>query len=176
MKQLYEQTLVVRSQIGDEAAFDELVRSYAPHLFRYVSKLMQAAPDLVEDLTQEIWLSIYKGLPNLRDPGKFRPWAFRIARDRVYREFRRHKIATEELKPDMSAEPAEGDPLIDKADLLRGLDSISREHREALVLCFLEDMSYEEISQVTGVSLGTVRSRIHYAKRALRSILTKEPI
>jgi RNA polymerase sigma-70 factor (ECF subfamily) len=56
----------------------------------------------------------------------------------------------------------------------RGLDALSAEHREVLVLSFFEEMSYEEIARVTGSTLGTVRSRIHYAKRALKSALERK--
>jgi Sigma-70 region 2 len=82
-QQLYEQTLVLRSQIGDETAFRELLELYGPHLLRYTRKMMESSPTLVEDLVQEIWVAIYRGLPGLLDAGKFRPWAFRIARDKV---------------------------------------------------------------------------------------------
>jgi RNA polymerase sigma-70 factor (ECF subfamily) len=177
MQKLYEQTLVVRSQIGDDLAFEELLSCYGPHLFRFVSQMLQASPE-VEDITQEVWLSIFKGLPSLRDPSKFRSWAFRIARDRIYREYRRRKIPAQATEPELAAlaENSDAETTLDQEELLRGLDAISPEHREALVLCFWEDMSYEEISRVTGLSLGTVRSRIHYAKRALRSFLRKEPV
>src|SRR5258708_40282787 len=90
---IYEQTLVVRSQIGDESAFEELLKAYGPRLLQFTRKMMQSAPEIVEDLNQEIWLAIYRGLPGLLDTTKFRPWAFRIARDRVYKEFRRRKLA-----------------------------------------------------------------------------------
>jgi len=173
-QQLYEETLVLRSQIGDESAFEELLKLYGPPLLFFTRKMMQTSPHLVEDVTQEIWLAIYKGLPGLLDAGKFRPWAFRIARDRIYREYRRRKLALEALEechveelPDAGSVNA----IVDVEELHRGLDAISPQHREVLVLCFLEEMSYEEIAGVTGSTLGTVRSRIHYAKRALRNAL-----
>jgi RNA polymerase sigma-70 factor, ECF subfamily len=173
-QQLYEQTLVLRSQVGDELAFQELLILYGPRLLLFARKMMQSSPHLVEDVTQEIWLALYKGLPGLRDVGKFRPWAFRIARDRIYREFRRQRIAFQkmaELQSEDLAEAGEVSAVVDVEELHRGLEIISPEHREVLVLCFFEDMSYEEIAGVTGCALGTVRSRIHYAKLALRSAL-----
>jgi RNA polymerase sigma-70 factor (ECF subfamily) len=62
---------------------------------------------------------------------------------------------------------------MDQEALLRGLDALSPAHREALVLAFIEGLSYEEICGITGANLGTVRSRIHYAKRALRDYLER---
>jgi RNA polymerase sigma-70 factor, ECF subfamily len=178
-QQLYEQTLVIRSQIGDELAFQELLTLYGPHLLLFTRKMMQTSPHLVEDVTQEIWLAIYKGLPSLLDTRKFRPWAFRIARDRIYREYRRRKIAVESLEESHVAELSEtGDAsaVVDVEELHRGLHAISPEHREVLMLCFFEELSYEEIASVTGSTLGTVRSRIHYAKRALKIALQRKTL
>jgi RNA polymerase sigma-70 factor (ECF subfamily) len=173
-QQLYEQTLVIRSQLGDEPAFQELLTLYGPHLLLFTRKMMQSSPHLVEDVTQEIWLAIYKGLPGLLDAAKFRPWAFRIARDRIYREYRRRKIVLQPLdesEVEDLTEPGVASADVDVEELHRGLGAISPEHREVLVLCFFEEMSYEEIAGVTGSTLGTVRSRIHYAKRALKNAL-----
>ena len=167
---LYEQTLVLRSQIGDEAAFTELLALYGPRLLLFTQRMMQSAPEQTADVAQEIWIAIYRALPRLLDVAKFRPWAFRIARDRIYREYRRRKLPVERLE-DAQLEnlpEVETDFAIDHEALRRCLDSISPEHREALMLRFFEDMSYEDIARVTSSSLGTVRSRIHYAKHALK--------
>jgi len=125
----------------------------------------------VEDIVQEIWVAIFRGLPKLRDVSKFRPWAFRIARDRIYREYRRRKIACipaaeADLEETLTVEP---DVPADAEALQKCLESLSPEHREALMLCYFEGMSYEDIARVTGNSIGTVRSRIFYGKRALKS-------
>lgn len=176
-QQLYEQTLVIRSQIGDERAFQELLTLYGPHLLGFTRKMMQTSPQLAEDLTQEIWLAIYKGLPGLLDTSKFRPWAFRIARDRIYREYRRRRIPLEPLEESQVEELPEtsgASAVVDVEELHRGLGAISPAHREVLMLCFFEELSYEEIASVTGSTPGTVRSRIHYAKRALKSALERK--
>jgi len=176
-QQLYEQTLVLRSQIGDELAFEELLKLYGPNLLLFTRKMMQTSPHLAEDAVQEIWLAIYKGLPGLRDASKFRAWAFRIARDRIYREYRRRKLALDLVEESHLEElPNAGgvNAILDVEELHRGLEAISPHHREVLVLCFFEEMSYEEIAGVTDSTLGTVRSRIHYAKRALRNALERK--
>lgn len=171
---IYEQTLVLRCQIGDEGAFRELLELHGPRLLNYTRKMMQSSPHLVEDVAQETWLAIYKALPRLRDAGKFRPWAFRIARDRIYREYRRRKLATEPLNETTLEDAAELPELssqLDSEELHAGMDALSTVHREVLVLHFFEQLSYEQIAEVTGSTLGTVRSRIHYAKRALKNVL-----
>jgi len=168
---LYEQTLVVRTQLGDEAAFRELLALHSPRLLAFVRRMMSGSSDLAEDLAQEIWVAIFRGLPTLLDVTKFRPWAFRIARDRIYREFRLRKLpldSMQEVDVENLAGVAEPDPTVEPEELQHCLAVLSSEHREVLVLRFFEEMDYEEIARVTGSTLGTVRSRIHYAKRALR--------
>lgn len=167
--------LVVRSQIGDEPAFEELLKAYGPRLLQFTRKMMQSAPHIVEDLNQDIWLSIYRGLPGLLDASKFRPWAFRIARDRIYKEFRRRRLLVEPLHEEMHETISETEETlpIDREELQRALNVLSPDHREVLVLRFLEEMNYEEIAQITGSTLGTVRSRLHYGKRALKTVLEK---
>lgn len=107
---IYEQTLVLRAQLGDEAAFAELLALHGPHLLTFTRHMMQSSPEIVEDLAQEIWLAIYRGLPRLRDVGRFRAWAFRIARDRIYREYRRRKMPVQSLEEgDLEEQPDTGE-------------------------------------------------------------------
>ena len=116
--------------------------------------------------------AIFRSLPGLLDAGKFRPWAFRIARDRIYREYRRRKLPVQPLDDSSLDELPDADAgvrAVDVEELHHCLGAVSPEHREALVLRFFEDMSYEDIARVTGASMGTVRSRIFYGKRALRA-------
>ena len=168
---LYEQTLVLRSQLGDEAAFEELLTLHGPRLLLFTQRMMQSSPESVADVTQEIWVAIYRALPRLQDVAKFRPWAFRIARDRIYREYRRRKLPVKAADDTQLADLPESlalDAEIDREELQRCLELISPEHREALVLRFFEDLSYEDIARATDSSVGTVRSRIHYGKEAFK--------
>jgi RNA polymerase sigma-70 factor (ECF subfamily) len=178
-QQLYEQTLVVRCQIGDEAAFRELLAIHGPQLHFFVFKMTQSMPSQTEDIIQEIWVSIFRGLPSLREVGKFRPWAFRIARDRIYREYRRRKLKLQPLDEiDLHDLPKVEEPEVPirSEELQRGLDLLPPEQREVLTLRYFAEMSYEEISHATGLAPGTVRSRLHYAKLSLKNLLErKEP-
>jgi RNA polymerase sigma-70 factor, ECF subfamily len=170
---------VLRSQLGDEAAFAELLTLLGPHLLSFTRNMMRSSPEQVEDLVQEIWLAIYRGLPRLRNMDRFRPWAFRIARDRIYREYRRRKMPIQPLEEgEIEGLPDTGETsfVMDREELQRGLNALSPEHREVLVLCFYEEMSYEEIARVTDTTLGTVRSRIHYARCALKTALERKTI
>ena len=104
LEKAYELTLVLRSQMGDEAAFEELLRMSSPRLRFYVARMLHERHENADDLLQEIWLSVYHALPRLNDAAAFRAWLFRIARDRVCREFRRARINFGSLEgPDAEA-------------------------------------------------------------------------
>ncbi len=172
--QLYERILVLRCQTGDEAAFAELIASYGPRLRYFLRKLL-AEPAAAEDLLQEIWLDVFRGLPRLSDVAAFPAWLYRIARDRAWRTLRKRRLNERSLGQDDFADENEPSFAAEDAERIHaGLDSLPPDQREVLVLRFLEEMTYEDIAQVVGCELGTVRSRIHYAKRALRRALEKE--
>src|SRR6266576_1461602 len=137
---LYEQILVIRSQIGDEAAFRELLQCYGPRLLRFTERMMQSSPGQVGDVMQEIWIAIYRALPRLLDVSKFRPWVFRIARDRIYREYRRRKLPVQPLdETDLETcdDAGDDDMTAPHEELQQCLQAIGPKHREALVLHFL---------------------------------------
>jgi RNA polymerase sigma-70 factor (ECF subfamily) len=170
---LDEQMLVIRSQMGDESAFRELLELYGSPLLLFTQRMMRNWPEEVPDVVQEVWIAIYRGLPRLREVSRFRSWAFRIARDRIYREYRRRKSPVQSLDEATLANVPGAEELgsgFDREELDRCLGSISPEHREVLVLRFFEEMSYEDIARVTGSNVGTVRSRLHYAKHAVQEL------
>lgn len=159
---LYERVLVLRSQAGDPEAFTELVARYAPRLRAFLLKMIG---DDAEDALQEAWIDVFRGLGKLRDLGAFPAWLFRIARDRAYQRLRRKGPPTRPLEDvDAPAEEVE-----EELDVLQGsLEELAPEQREVVWLRYMERMSYERIAEAVGCGVGTVRSRLHYAKRALR--------
>jgi RNA polymerase sigma-70 factor (ECF subfamily) len=169
-ERLWEQTMVLRCQAGDDSAFEDLVTALHSRLSYYVENL-GGSPHDVDDVLQEVWLDAYRKLPHLRSPRSFRAWLYRIARDKVFARFRRKKPCMEPYRdqeiPDRATEEPDFSPQ-DAARIHACFDKISPEHREVLVLRFLEQMTYDEIAAAVGCRIGTVRSRIFYAKRALR--------
>jgi RNA polymerase sigma-70 factor (ECF subfamily) len=177
-ERLYERVLVLRCQAGDAAAFEELFELYAPRLRYYIAKMLGGTPG-TDDAVQDVWLEVLRQIGRLEAPGALSAWLYRIARDRVFRELRRlqrepQRLLDEEVAvangqlDDFSAE--------DAAQVHKALDTLATEQREVLVLRFLEEMTYEEIARVIGCPIGTVRSRIHYAKSALRRALERKTI
>jgi RNA polymerase sigma-70 factor, ECF subfamily len=168
-ERVYRSVLVVRCQAGDRAAFEELVALHQPRL-RYFLARMIGDDHAADDLLQEVWFDVYRGVARLADPGAFATWLYQIARRRALGALRKRRqplasldgidLAEDEEEDDFSAEDAER--------VHAALGQLAAEHREVLLLRFIEEMTYEDIARVTGCQLGTVRSRIHYAKRALR--------
>lgn len=170
---LVEQVLVLRAQAGDAAAWGDLIQHRGPPL-RYFLRKMLGDPLLAEDVLQDVWFDVIRGLPRLRQAAAFPAWVYRIARDRVHRTLRRRRGPDTSLgEANFPAAPEpEGEFKPEEAGHVHAaLDELAPEHREVLVLRFLEEMPYEDIARVVGCQLGTVRSRLHYAKRALRRVL-----
>jgi RNA polymerase sigma-70 factor, ECF subfamily len=175
----YWSVLVVRCQVGDRAAFDELLAHFHPRVRAFLHKMVagRGTVEQADDLAQEVWLDVFRGLPALGDASAFVPWLYRIARNRALRVLRRRPepvASIEEVGPDAVVDDdvdAERFSAEDARAVHAALDRLAPEHREVLLLRFLEDMSYEEIAAVAGCPVGTVRSRLHHAKRALVAVL-----
>ena len=95
-EQLYQRMLVLRCQAGDEAAFAELVERWSPRLRYYLRKMLGDA-HTAEDLLQEMWLDVWRGLPRLLDSAALAAWLYRIARDRTFRLLRKQRPAAQPL-------------------------------------------------------------------------------
>ena len=175
-EQIYERLLVVRAQAGDETAFAELVERYSPRLRYFLRKLLASA-DGAEDALQDVWLSVFRHLPRLADPQALVAWLYRIARDQAFGRLRKLRKGEQPLDERTVADVPTADEndfsVEDAARIHAALDALPPEQREVLVLRFLEEMTYEQIASVVGCQLGTVRSRIHYAKQALKTALGK---
>lgn len=167
---------------GDQAAmpsWDELVRQHADRVYRLAYRLSGNQHD-AEDLTQETFIRVFRSVQNYQ-PGTFEGWLHRITTNLFLDMVRRRgRIRMEALPEDYDRVPAD-DPNPEQiyhdsrlgADLQAALDSLAPEFRAAVVLCDIEGLSYEEIGATLGVKLGTVRSRIHRGRQALRDYLAK---
>jgi RNA polymerase sigma-70 factor (ECF subfamily) len=171
-ERLFERLLVLRCQTGDEDAYRELVGRFGPRL-RYFLRKLVGQIDRADDLAQEVWIDVLRQLPRLKDAGAFTTWMYRIAHGKAMLDGRRNGRAPVTI-PDVEWIAEKEDDTFSAEDAERihaGLDRLEPAQREVLVLRFLEELSYEEIGQIVDCPLGTVRSRIHYAKAALRRTL-----
>jgi len=161
---------VHRCQDGERAAFEELFEMYQPRLKYYVRRLDSGDAN-TDDTLQDIWLTVFKKIHKLKDVQSFAVWLYRIARNKVYDGFRRKDRFVRLPKEDELPVSGSIEPVFDTNDtekLHRALNTLKPHHREVLTLCFIEQMPYQSISDVVGCSIGTVRSRIFYAKQSLR--------
>ena len=167
---------------GDQTtmpSWDELVRQHADRVYRLAYRLSGNQHD-AEDLTQETFIRVFRSVQNYQ-PGTFEGWLHRITTNLFLDMVRRRgRIRMEALPEDYDRVPAD-DPNPEQIyhdsrlgpDLQAALDSLPPEFRAAVVLCDVEGLSYEEIGATLGVKLGTVRSRIHRGRQALREYLAR---
>ena len=158
-------------------SWDELVRQHADRVYRLAYRLSGNQHD-AEDLTQETFIRVFRSVQNYQ-PGTFEGWLHRITTNLFLDMVRRRgRIRMEALPEDYDRVPAD-EPNPEQIyhdsrlgpDLQAALDSLPPEFRAAVVLCDIEGLSYEEIGATLGVKLGTVRSRIHRGRQALRDYL-----
>ncbi len=170
---LYEQTLILRCQTRDEAAFKEIIRLYEGPL-RYFVRRIIGDDNFVDDVLQNVWLDIFRKFPELRSPRAFPVWLYRIARDKAFHWLRRTKrisqLFDDNLDMPAMVQPEYQDEFLpeDAARIHACLENLSLKHREVLLLRFLEEMTYEDIACVVNCPVGSVKSRIYYAKLALK--------
>ncbi len=162
--------IVHRCQDGERTAFEELFEMYQPRLKYYVRRLDSGGAN-IDDTLQDIWLTVFKKIHKLKDAQIFSVWLYRIARNKVYDGFRRKDRFVR--LPEEDELPVSGsiEPVFDANDAEKlhiALNKLKPYHREVLTLSFIEQMPYQLIADVVGCSIGTVRSRIFYAKQSLR--------
>lgn len=176
-------TLVERARSGDGRAFEDLARREERALYRHAARIVGPGPD-AEDVVQDAFLSAWRGVRSFEGTS-FRAWLFRIVTNRALDRIRSQKRRAElPLEPAVDedvawAEPAAPGPGL--AEIASGrealliveeaLRSVPEEQRAALLLRDVEGFAYEEIALMTNAEIGTVKSRIHRARVAVRNAL-----
>jgi RNA polymerase sigma-70 factor (ECF subfamily) len=167
------QALVRRCQHGESAAFEELFQRFQPRLRYYVRRL-SAGSDHVDDTLQEVWAKVIQGISAVRDRKAFPAWLYTVARNEVYGRARVRDPFVELTQEHLDMATDDPEPVFHEEEAVRvhrALGALPPGHREILTLCFLEELSHKEIAALLGICAGTVKSRIHYAKQALRQEL-----
>ncbi len=166
--------VVVRCQLGERTAFDDLISRWTPSLHRYAMKLAQDR-DVADDLVQDVWLKALRGLGRLREPERFRPWLFGIAHRTFVDRLRIRYSQPADANVDLNALPdphGGDDPFTLQHAVHQGLDALPVIEREVLTLFYLEDMPHADIATALAIPIGTVKSRLHRARTLLRRHLT----
>jgi RNA polymerase sigma-70 factor, ECF subfamily len=165
--------LIGRAQRGDEEAFASLAVAAGDRLHAVAHRILRDT-DLAEDATQQALLSIWRDLPQLRDPARFDAWSYRLLVRACYAEGSRARRSVPNVRLLPTDQPAGSEGLssvVDRDQLERGFRRLSIDHRAVVVLHHYLDLPLDEVADVLGVPAGTVRSRLHHAMRGLRAAL-----
>ena len=169
---LEDEWIAVRCQLGERDAFDELIQRWQGPIWQYVRRLSED-DDVAQDIVQDIWLRVLRGIGRLRHPAKLRAWLFGIAH-RTWIDTLRRKYAV--VAADINEiDQHEHSDLIVPEELEQELAAMEQElaslptiEREALTLFYLRELSLHEIAQALEIPIGTVKSRLYRARRMLR--------
>ncbi len=180
MKRMEEETLIAAARQGDTQAFDQLVRLYQSAIYNVAYRIL-GDEDAASDATQDAFLSAYKAIGKFRG-GSFQGWLLRIVTNTCYDQLRRKKrqpttslegVYLDSVPP--WAEDEEPEEYALRQELGRiiqqGLSTLPPEQRVALVLSDIQGLSYQEIAEVMGTGLGTVKSRLSRGRASLRDYL-----
>ena len=181
-----EEQLIRRAQQGDNGAFEELLLLHQKKVYNLCLR-MSANPDDALDLSQEAFLRAWRSLGQYQFEASFSTWLFRLTSniciDFLRRKKRRQETSLTESYDDSNegaelsvpdAQPGPEQQAMTnetKIELARAMEQLSPEHREILQLRVIEDLQYEQIADILGVRVGTVKSRLARARLALRKIL-----
>jgi RNA polymerase sigma-70 factor (ECF subfamily) len=166
--------LVVRAQLGDRGSLAELVGRWHEPLWRYVRRLLDD-PGPADDVSQEAWAAALRALPRLREPERFAPWLFTIARRSVLNHLRARYGRADLVgtDPELAGPvPDETGTVLDRQQVEEGLAGLPPREREVLILFYLHDFTLADCAEVLQVPPGTVKSRLHRARRMLHDNLT----
>ena len=168
--------LVVRARDGDRAAFEELAASVYDRLHQIAFRVLRDRA-LAEDAVQQAVVSIWRNLPQLREPDRFDAWSYRLLINACYTEGRHQKRRLPSISGSRIREPRTGDSyhaVIDRDQLERAFEHLSVEHRSVIVLHHYLDMPVQTVAEALDVPVGTVNSRLHRALERMRMALERD--
>jgi RNA polymerase sigma-70 factor (ECF subfamily) len=174
-----ETQLIARAQRGDMAAFETLANTHTPYVYNLALRVARD-PHEAEDLTQETWLRAWRGLPAYRADAKFTTWLYRIVTNLFYNRLPRLKQELTELDPEDTTLHLPDEHLPPEANLLskelkahlhQAIQNLPTHYQLLITLRHLQDLSYTDIAQVTGMPLGTVKTGIFRARQMLKTTL-----
>ena len=185
-KRLTDEELIKQFQDGDTDAFTELVARYKDPLFNYISRMMKDRV-FAEDIVQETFVRVYRNRNRYQQIAKFSTWIYTIAINLTKTELRRQNLrrffsfsgfSNEEGKtfelPDVKVnlEKTTEDSILGE-QIRDAIDKLPKAFREVIILRDIQELSYEEISKIVGVPLGTVKSRVNRGRTRLQKLLTQ---
>jgi len=171
---LEESRHVLLARDGNTDSFSWLMVRHERPLLYYLGRLI-GRPEAALDVHQEVWLAVFRGLKGLREPHAFRAWLYRLAHDKAARFIHTEIRNNQNLQDSLPVKVVDSGP--EESDAQRvheALALLSPAHREVLTLHYLDELSLEEIAGAVDLPAGTIKSRLHYARIALRHHLRKD--
>lgn len=176
--EIYRRLLVLRCRKRDRAAWEELIAAWERPLLFFLRRLIGSEQDAL-DVLQETWIKAMRNINSLRDPNRLGPWLYRIARRTALNHRRFEATYRAALEREAAARPAMDDDTEpfradDAEQIANALSKLTLPHREVLTLYFLQDHSIDEVAAVLEAPAGTIKSRLYWAKQALKNALTRD--
>ncbi|MGB3469476.1 MAG: RNA polymerase sigma factor [Erythrobacter sp.] len=178
---VFDELLVIMAQTGDSRAFERLHQRWNARLGRTALRYTGSA-DAARDLTQDCWLAIWKGIGRLRDPRRFRAYAFGVLHRkgadhlrRIITTRQRERQTASTSGEGYAAEPSERPRQGDQSALQQAFAALPPDQRLAAHLHFVEGFTLSEIAEVQSIPAGTAKSRLFHARRKLKAALNDTP-
>ncbi len=168
--------LALRCQLGEPDAWEQLVRQWHPRLWRFTSGML-SDQQVAEDVLQTIWLRVVRSLIRLKEPEKLAAWMYRVARFAIADQLRlQYRQPPQEVLPDIE-QIDDSSEMFDMQDFLQtGLSQLHPNEREAVVLHYLELRPIQEVAEICDVRPGTIKSRLHRARKQIRNTLNEREV
>lgn len=168
---------------GSIKAFEEIYKRHHRRTFNLCLRMTQN-PSEAEDITQEVYIQIYRKSGSFRGDSAFSTWLHRLTVNQVLMHFRRRSFKNERTTEDgempepviVRSESSQRSPLLDRIDIDKAVEQLPAGYKVIFILHDIEGFDHEEISRKTGVSVGTSKSQLHKARLKMRKLLKKENI
>ena len=169
--------LIRRMQAGDDDAVRDLYAQYGQRLYAYALRLTND-PATAEDVTQNTLVTAWQTAKNFRAEGRLIAWLLGIVHHTAMKAIRNRAnylddVAEESIREDQPSPEEQAQVKDERRWVRQGMQSLSPEHRAVLELIFYQELTLNEVAQVLGVPLGTVKSRLSYARTHLRGVLAR---
>lgn len=167
--------LIARFVDGDSTAFDQLFQRYQDYVYRIIYGVVGSSEE-ARDLTQDVFLQVYKGLPRFRHGARFATWLYRVALNRAVdaeRSSRRWRWLPLYAEPHTSSAEPEFAESAEKQAVRDALKRCPLQHRQILSLRYFRELSIEEIAQVMGCSVAAAKVRLHRARAVFKKVYTE---
>jgi RNA polymerase sigma-70 factor (ECF subfamily) len=179
-REVEDRDLILQARRDNVEAYNLLVSRWEKRIYNYLLRLVKNKEDAL-DLSQDVFLKAYQNLRKLEDPARFAPWLYRIAHNEAYSLLRKNRPETdiEEVEFEPWAEPGPGRrmlPMEVRLAVERALERLTDDQREAVVLKIYQGFKFDEMADILGCPVSTVKSRLYTALDLLKGTLTSVPM